>query len=195
MRYVPFGPELEGVPNVIVDGAGNDATVLMLSHWPGASTPAELKADTSAKIVLNYLRSPDAESLLLGAEAVSNNHFDVDGLMGLWAMLNPEAALGNADKLVAIAECGDFERWSGEHAAKAVCALHGLERLESSPLHGGLAGVSDPHARTAYLYAGTMPYVQTLLDDMDSLEEFWHDEYGRVEAGRQLVERGAAWIK
>ena len=109
MPYVPFGPDLEGVPNVIVDGAGNDATVLMLSHWPGASTPAELKADTSAEIVLNYLRSPDRESLLAGAEAVSNNHFDIDGLMGLWAMLNSEAALANADKLVAIAECGDFE--------------------------------------------------------------------------------------
>ena len=65
MPYVPFGPELEGVPNVIVDGTGNDATVLMLSHWPGASTPVELKADTSAEIVLNFLRSPDTVSLLL----------------------------------------------------------------------------------------------------------------------------------
>ncbi len=61
MRYVPFGLELEGVPNVIVDGVGNNATVLALSHWPGASTPAELKADTSAEIVLNYLRSTDAD--------------------------------------------------------------------------------------------------------------------------------------
>jgi len=30
MRYVPYGPELEGTPNVIVDGRGNDATVLVL---------------------------------------------------------------------------------------------------------------------------------------------------------------------
>ena len=195
MRYVPFGTELEGVPNVIVDGVGNDATVLALSHWPGAPTPVELKADTSAEIVLNYLQSPDADSLRGGAEAVSNNHFDIDGLMALWAMLNPEDAVTEADKLVAIAACGDFERWTGEAAAKAVCALHGLERLESSPLHGGLAGISDQHALTAYLYAGMLPFVQTLLDDLDSLEEFWRDEYARVEAGRQLFERDEAGMK
>ncbi len=195
MRYVPFGPELEGVPNVIVDGVGNEATVLALSHWPGAATPAELKADTSAEIVLNYLQSPNADSLRGGAEAVSNNHFDIDGLMALWAMLNPKDALANADKLVVIAACGDFDRWTGEAAAKAVCALHGLERLESSPLHGGLAGISDQHALTAYLYASMLPFVQTLLDNIDSLEEFWRDEYGRVEAGRQLLERGGAGMK
>lgn len=195
MQYVPFGPDLEGVPNVIVDGVGNDATVLALSHWPGAATPAELRADTSAEIVLNYLQSPNADSLRESAEAVSNNHFDIDGLMALWAMLNPKDALANADKLVAIAACGDFDRWAGEYAAKAVCALHGLERLELSPLHGGLAGNSDQHARTAYLYAGMLPFIQTLLDDVDSLEEFWRDEYDRIVMGRQLFKQGGAGMK
>ena len=195
MRYVPFGPELEGVPNVIVDGVGNDATVLALSHWPGTSTPAELKADTSAEIVLNYLQAPDADAFREGVEAVSNNHFDIGGLMALWAMLNPKDALENADELVAIAACGDFERWTGEHAAKAVCALHGLERLESSPLQGGLAAISERNARTAYLYTATLPFVQTLLDDVDSLEEFWREEYDRVAAGRRVCERNDAGLK
>ncbi len=30
------------------------------------------------------------------------NHYDVDGLMSLWAMLKPEAALGRAEPLVAV---------------------------------------------------------------------------------------------
>ncbi|MCH8277117.1 MAG: YbjQ family protein, partial [Bacteroidetes bacterium] len=45
-----------------------------------------------------------------GAEAVSNNHYDIDGLISLWAVLNPEAALERAELLVAIGECGDFSR-------------------------------------------------------------------------------------
>jgi hypothetical protein len=194
MRYVPFGSELEGVPNVIVDGLANASTVLALSHWPRSATPEELKADTSAEIVFNYLRSPDAEALRGDAEAVSNNHFDIDGLMGIWAMLNPEEALEHAELIVAIAECGDFERWSGEHAAKAVCALHGLEYMDSSPLHEGLA-IADPAERTAYLYSKMLPIVPALLRDVGSLEEFWHDEYERIAAGRRLFERGGVGSK
>ncbi len=195
MQYVSYGPELTGVPNVIVDGLANAATVLALSHWPRSSTPEELKADTSAEIVLNYLRSPDAEALRGDAEAVSNNHFDIDGLMGLWALLNPEEALEHAELLVAIAECGDFERWSGEHAAKAVCALHGLESMASSPLHEGLAAITDQGERTAYLYKETLPLVPAVLRDVDSLQEFWHDEYERIAAGRRLFEAGRAGMK
>ena len=67
MRYVPYGPDLEGVPNVVVDGRGNDATVLVLSHWPRNQTPTELKADSSTEIVLNYLRSPQSEAYRQGA--------------------------------------------------------------------------------------------------------------------------------
>ncbi len=195
MQYVPYGPELEGVPNVIVDGLANAATVLALSHWPRSATPQELKADTSAEIVFNYLRSPAAEALRGDAMAVSNNHFDIDGLMGLWAMLNPEEALEHVELVVAIAECDDFERWSGEHAARAVCALHGLEHMDSSPLHEGLAAIADPVERTAYLYNELLPFVPALLGDVGSLEEFWHDEYERIAAGRRLFEAGRVGLK
>ena len=195
MQYVPYGPELAGVPNVIVDGLANASTVLALSHWPRSATPEALKADTSAEIVLNYLHSPDAEALRGDAEAVSSNHFDIDGLMGLWAMLNPEEALEHAELVIAIADCGDFERWSGEHAAKAVCALHGLESMDSSPLHDGLAAIVDPLERTAYLYNETLPFVPELLRDVDSLEEYWHDEYERVATGRRLFEREGIEMK
>ena len=97
MRYVPYGPEVEGVPNVIVDGLANEATVLALSHWPRSATPEALKADTSAEIVFNFLRSADANTLTGDAEAVSNNHFAIDGLMGLWSMTDPAKALEQAE--------------------------------------------------------------------------------------------------
>ncbi|OGO53290.1 MAG: hypothetical protein A2148_09210 [Chloroflexi bacterium RBG_16_68_14] len=197
MRYVPYGPELEGVPNIIVDGRGNDATVLVLSHWPRNRTPPELKADSSTEIVLNYLRSPQREAYRDGAEAVSNNHYDVDGLISLWAMLNPEAVRqeAEADLLVAIGECGDFDRWSGEQATKVTCALYGLESLPSSPIRQGLAGIRDYLERTAFLYREALPLVPQLLDDIGRFEEYWRDEYRKVEAGRGLFARGEATVQ
>ena len=195
MRYVPYGPELEGVPNVVVDGRGNDATVLALSHWPRNATPGELKADSSTEIVLNYLRSPQREAYRQGAQAVSNNHYDVDGLMSLWAMLSPEAALRQAELLVAVGECGDFDRWSGERATKVTCALYGLESLSSSPIRQGLAGLRDYLQRTAFLYRETLPLVPKLLDDIGAFEAYWRDEYQKVEAGRELFARGEATVE
>ena len=194
MRYVPFGPELEGVPNVVVDGRGNEATVLVLSHWPRNRTPPELRADSSTEIVLNYLRSPRRDEYRADAEAVSNNHYDVDGLMSVWAMLEPEAALQRAERLVAVGECGDFDRWSGERATKVTCALYGLESLPS-PVRRGLAGQRDYLDRTAYLYRETLPLVRALLDDVDRFEEYWRDEFGKVEAGRALFARGEATVQ
>jgi len=195
MRYVPYGPELEREPNVVVDGRGNDATVLVLSHWPRNRTPPELKADSSTEIVMNYLRSPERERYRAGAEAASNNHFDVDGLMSLWAVLNPDAALERAGLLVATGECGDFDRWSGEHATKVTCALYGLESLPSSPLRQGLAGKRDYLERTAYLYAETLPLVPQLLDGVDAFEQYWRPEYDKAQAGRELFARGEAPVQ
>jgi hypothetical protein len=195
MEYVPYGPELERVPNIVVDGRGNGATVLTLSHWPRNQTPPELKADSSTEIAINYLRSPERERYRQGAGAVSNNHYDVDGLMSMWAVLNPEAALQRADLLVTCGECGDFDRWSGERATKVTCALYGLESLPSSPMRQGLAGIRDYLDRTAYLYRESLPMVRDLLDDPDRFEEYWRPEYEKVVAGRELFAKGEANVQ
>lgn len=195
MRYVPYGPELEGVPNIIVDGRGNEATVLALSHWPRNRTPPELKADSSTEIAINYLRSPKREAYRRGADAASNNHFDVDGLMSLWAVLNPEAALQQADLLIATGECGDFDRWSGDQATKITCALYGLEMNPSSPIRKGLTGMRDYLERTAFLYHETLPLVPELLAGVDGYEQYWRDTYAKVQAGRELFERGEATVQ
>ena len=99
MRYIPYGQDLERVPSIVVGGGGNDATALELSQRPGNATPAELKADTSLEIVLNYLRSPQGDAYAGAAEAVSSSRYDIDGLLSLWAVLNPEAALKRAELL------------------------------------------------------------------------------------------------
>jgi hypothetical protein len=66
-----------------VDGAAAESTLLTLSHWPRNTAPDELKRDTSAEIVLVYLEAPHYH---VDVEVVSNNHFDHDGLVGLFAL-------------------------------------------------------------------------------------------------------------
>ena len=65
--------DLADTPNIVVDGAGNAATLIALSHWPKSGTPHALKADSSAEIVFKYLESPEFH---VAADAITNNHFD-----------------------------------------------------------------------------------------------------------------------
>ncbi len=57
-RHFVAYEELSRTPNIVVDGSGNAATVITLSHWPKSGTPQALKADTSTEIVFNYLATP-----------------------------------------------------------------------------------------------------------------------------------------
>jgi hypothetical protein len=119
VRYVPYG-ELAGRPHVIVDGSATEGTALVLSHWPGSSTPVELAADLSAEIALRYLDRPD---LRVDADVVSNNHVDEDGAAGLFALVDPDRAQVHRELLVEIARAGDFEQTASRDAARIAFAL------------------------------------------------------------------------
>src|SRR5215204_1366471 len=89
MRYVPY-EQLDGRSNVIVDGSPTAGTVLTVTHWPGYLPPAPLCADLSAQMAFQLLEHRD---LMADAELVSNNHFDQDGLISIFALVEPDAAL------------------------------------------------------------------------------------------------------
>src|SRR5262245_29858886 len=112
MRFLPYD-ESGSVPTVIVDGPRNDTTLLTLSHCPKSGTPHDLKGDTSTAIVFNYLESP---RFRVEADAVSNNHFDEDGLVGIFAMLEPAMAARHRDLLEDVAQAGDFGIFSRREA-------------------------------------------------------------------------------
>ena len=130
MRFLPYN-QTASIPNVIVDGAGNDRTVLTLSHWPKSGSPLELRGDTSTAIVFKYLDTPTFHS---EAEAVSNNHFDEDGLVGIFALLQPVVAQRHRDLLADVAQAGDFGVFERRHAARIAFVLSAYADPESSPL-------------------------------------------------------------
>ena len=139
------------VPNVVVDGSANEATVLTLSHWPGSSTPPGLVGDLSAEMAFAYLDSPcDHEP----AVVVTNNHFDQDGLVSVFALTEPELAMTHRELLIDVAAAGDFGIYNDRRAARASmviahwCGL-GWGYDESLPLLVALA--TDPsHSRDVW---------------------------------------------
>src|SRR5262245_1226541 len=102
MRFVPY-ERLDDSPNIIVDGAAGRGTVLTLSHWPKSGTPVHLKRDTSAEIVYAYLDSPSSQ---VAADVVSNNHFDEDGLVGIFALIDRRAGDKYRELLLDTASAG-----------------------------------------------------------------------------------------
>src|SRR5687768_1250126 len=114
MEYVAWD-ELGGRPSIIVDGYPAEGTVLTLSHWRGSGSPEELADDLSTQIAFRYLDRPD---LAVDAEAVSNNHFDEDGLCGIFAVLHPGEALARRDRLIQVASTGDFDTFQDRDMAR-----------------------------------------------------------------------------
>jgi uncharacterized protein DUF6687 len=105
-HYVPFGSRASDDAiccDGLVPGVGLD-----LSHWRGNATPAELKADTSVEIALRWAAKSGER------RPVVNNHFDADGVLAVWTLLEPELALRHAALITAASEAGDFEEWPAD---------------------------------------------------------------------------------
>ncbi len=112
-EFVPY-EALGEHPNIIVDGAPNDFTVLTLSHWPKSGTPAELKRDTSAEIAFAYLDTPKFHR---NVDFISNNHFDQDGLVGVFTLLNPDMAENHRALLIDADTAGHVRTYANLAAA------------------------------------------------------------------------------
>src|SRR6185295_977149 len=130
MRFLPYR-EVSSVPNVIVDGAATQNTILTLSHWPKSGTPPELRGDTSAEIVFHYLDSPRFH---VHADVVSNNHFDEDGLVGIFTLVDPLTATRHRALLIDAAQAGDFGVFTDRQAARIAFTLSAYANAETSPL-------------------------------------------------------------
>ena len=158
MRYLPFAAA-SSEPNVIVDGTANDRTLITLSHWRRSGTPADLMADTSTAIVFNYLDRPD---LHVAADVVSNNHFDEDGLVGIYALLEPEAAASRRDLLIDVAQAGDFGVFRSRRAARIAFAISAHADPARSPFPRPLFDRPAPQVEEG-LYRALLDVLPRLL--------------------------------
>jgi hypothetical protein len=186
LHYVPYG-ELAGAPNVVSDGSPTEGTLLCLSHWPGIGAPAEFAADLSAEMAFLYLGAFDRHP---GAEAVSNNHFDQDGLVGVFALSAPEEALARRAMLIEVARVGDFAVTDSRDAARVSMTLSAYADPARSPL--GLP--ADYEATTAFLYAEMIGQLPELCDQPERSRALWAEEEATLHASEAAIASGSVTI-
>lgn len=186
-RYVPY-TDLAGTPNVIVDGSTADGTVLTLSHWPHTPVPAGLEADLSAEMAFTFLARPDLHD---GTAVVSNNHFDQDGLVSVFALVEPEVALERRAFLIDVAAAGDFATYRDRDAARVSMVIGAFADPERSPL---AVDGDDYRDRCAFLYEELLGRLPEVCDHPDRYREFWADEDATLDASEAQMRSGAVRI-
>jgi hypothetical protein len=172
-RYATY-ESCTDLPNVVLDGSPNPATTLTLTHWPGFIAPAHLADDLSAQMAFRYL---DSDMSLHGdAELVTNNHFDQDGLVSIFAFTNPDVARPNRALLEDVAAAGDFGTYKDRRAARMSMVISAWGMAAPDPFVASLERL--PH----------------LIEDVDAHRELWDDEDRRLTESEAAVAAGEVKI-
>jgi hypothetical protein len=195
MQFIPFTDIKKYERVVVVDSFHPRA--LALSHWKGAPKPPGLPpGDTSLDWVLNTQQY--RPELLAGYRYVTNNHFDVDGFLGIWALLNPGLAAKHSQLLRKMAQLGDFRELSLEteedHTAlKLVCWLN---KEEAEQFYAPFASYNPQNklfkgkgeaAWCVPKYEYFLPRFAAMLQQPEVGKPFWQAEYERVLRDAELL--------
>ena len=190
MRYVSYN-QAATIPNIVVDGSSTERTLLTLSHWPRSGTPAELKADTSAEIAFRYLDSPQFH---VNCDVVTNNHFDQDGLVGVFVLTDPVTAARHRDLLIDVASAGDFGVFRSRDAARINFAVSAFADAETSPFPSGIFEL--PYPRMAdELYVRLLDLFPRLIAEPQAFQTLWEAEDAALSESEAMLEQGSVTIE
>ena len=186
---MPFA-SLRQQPTIVVDSVGLDAA-LTLAHWRGAATPKQLRDDTSAGSALRALHRPETPGL--EARAVTANHFDIDGFVGVWSLLNPVLALAQESLIRLLATLGDFRELDGQNplAARALqlaCWLNAEEKARFYEPFGASARRRREDEASAEKFAWFLPRFAEMLQNPAAGRAVWAPEYERVQEALEMVQ-------
>jgi hypothetical protein len=195
MRFEFYHDGLEDVPKLSVDGTVPKS--IHFSHWQGNETPASLKADTSTEIALNLVAAPQRDALTRGIELVTNNHFDTDGVLSIWTVLQGRRALELRGQLISAAEAGDFSEWTSDDGVRASLLIQGPDQPVPneeilSPLANHLAGRMVTDEGEAYELV--LPEVERVLARTSDYEPLWREAWRRIEEAASSFERGESKV-
>ncbi|WP_210521370.1 DUF6687 family protein [Hymenobacter terricola] len=193
--FVPFA-QLRQQPTILVDSVGIGA-VLTLAHWRGASTPVDLRDDTSAGSALRALHHSETPGL--DAAAVTANHFDVDGFIGVWALLHPALARQHEELLRLVAVVGDFREIDfanplADAALQLVCWLNAEEKARFYEPFGAPARHRREDEASAEKFAWFLPRFAGILQNPEAGRAAWQPEFERVkQAGTAMQAPLTTW--
>ena len=181
--------EAPSEPVIAVDGVFG-ARGLQLSHWPGNTTPVDLRHSLSTGCALAFARlvQGERERRARGAVALANNHYDTDGVCALYAAREPVEALARERALLDAAAAGDFFAWPNDRAValdQLVCNLGDETR---SPIAAELQGLDAP-ARDELRSRWMVAELPRLIDAEELPHpELWQPELDGMRADRADLE-------
>ena len=194
MRFEFYSEAIADVPKLAVDGTVDNA--IHFSHWHGNQTPESVKADTSTETVLNVVAAPNRAELTRSIDLVTNNHFDTDGVLSVWAMLTGEPALDLRDRLIAAAEAGDFSELSSVDGVRVSIVIQGSDSpidKAGSPLAQQLAGATVTDEAQQYVLV--LPHIAHVIKHTDHYENLWLDSWKRIETALDSFARGDSKVE
>ncbi|MGD0942875.1 MAG: DUF6687 family protein [Acidimicrobiales bacterium] len=201
-RALPYVPveELKGRPHVLVDGAARPGSVLTLSHWPQSPTPPALARDLSAQIVFAFLHATRGEvapgdgapgrggrgrsggvgirsaiAAVSRAEAVTNDHFDEDGVVSVFSMAEPDVALRHEGLLVEVVSCGDFGVVRSRQAARIAFAVGPIGEQAVEASEPGSVG-ERPGSWSGPRYRAVLERAVELIEHTEHFRRYWEQE-------------------
>lgn len=180
--YIPFTDSFK-TDAIVVDAITNRG--MALSHWKGAPVPEGCEHDTSAGIAIHAIKKQVPGTELL---QVTANHFDVDGFIGVWSLLNPALALEHEALLKEVAIIGDFREYDPafEQAEKALaltCWLNSEEKRLFYRPFGSEDEMKDCDAKFRYF----LPAFADVLLHTEKYHHQYAEETARVLADYQLL--------
>jgi hypothetical protein len=189
MHFSPY--DQAAGPNIVVDGSQNANTLITLSHWPKSGTPRELKADTSAEITFKYLDSPKFH---VRSDIVTNNHFDQDGLIGIFVLVDPMTANRHRDLLIDVASAGDFGVFRSRAAARINFAVSSLADSQTSPFSNRIFTLPYPEM-AAELYIRMLDLFPQIVAEPDNFKSLWESEDAKLTESENMVKAGRIIIE
>ena len=188
MQFIDYDSSRD-LPNIVVDGSPNEGTALTLTHWPGIHHPEGLEADLSAQMAFLYAKTGQP----MAADVVTNNHFDQDGLVAMYALVEPETSQLHEDLLIDVAAAGDFGTYRYRDAARASMAIARFGDPAGSPIAFELTGPYPEQC--AVLYERLLREVLQIALHPGRFRELWAEEDEQLAASEAALARGAIKIE
>lgn len=187
-KFIPFN-EISFYQQVLVVDSYHPDT-LALTHWRGAPKIDGIQDDTSTGTVLNALEKelPELNDFLY----ISNNHFDVDGFLGVWSLYRPKMALKFSSLLKKMALIADFRELTLESeedhlALKLVCWINKVEKDRFyAPFSSYEVGKNEMMLCVSK-YEFFLPHFETVLLQPAEYQHDYQEEYKQVIAGMEIL--------
>jgi hypothetical protein len=191
--FAAFGQKPNYDPSVAIGVDGLPSAKLCLSHWPGNTTPPDLRHDLSTGIGLAFARLSETQrrERFGRLEVVVNDHFDCDGLLCAFACLNPAEAIPRSEAMLLAARAGDYWCAPTPRAVAFDTLVSWHTDPEKSPLGKEIAHLGSAE-RNALAYADLLGRMPQLLDDPWKANPAIGDEVARVEADLLYLRSGGA---